>query len=161
MPMSEYKRDHPRIKKNLPVEIVAPGEKTLFATTYDVSKRGVQLLCDGITVREIFGGPGLSRPAKPPSVLMKLRLTHSGQEPEQIEAECRAVFSRRGHTASPPTGISRTAPSKSASSSTDHRLRASGDIGSSHLRDARNSTTSILLMIPATAPSEITTATLF
>ncbi len=95
MPMSEYKRDHPRIKKNLPVEIVAPGDKTLFATTYDVSKRGVQLLCDGITVREIFGGPGLSRPAKPPSVLMKLRLTHSGQEPEQIEAECRAVFSRR------------------------------------------------------------------
>lgn len=93
--MSEYKRDHPRIKKSLPVEIVAPGDRTLFATTYDVSKRGVQLLCDGITVREIFGGPGLSRPTKPPKVLLKLRLNHSGQEPEHIEAECRAVFSRR------------------------------------------------------------------
>ena len=93
--MSEYKRNHPRIKKSIPVEIVAPGERTLFATTYDVSKRGVQLLCDGITVREIFGGPGLSRPTKPPRVLLKLRLSHSGQESEQIEAECRAVFSRR------------------------------------------------------------------
>jgi c-di-GMP-binding flagellar brake protein YcgR len=93
--MSEYKRDHPRIKKSLPVELVAPGEKTLFATTYDVSKRGVQLLCDGITVREIFGGPGLSRPARPPKVFLKLRLGQSGQEPELIEAECRAVFSRR------------------------------------------------------------------
>ncbi|HSS64470.1 MAG TPA: PilZ domain-containing protein, partial [Gammaproteobacteria bacterium] len=69
--------------------------KTLFATTYDVSKRGVQLLCDGITVREIFGGPGLSRPTKPPSVLLKLRLSHSAQDSEQIDAECRAVFSRR------------------------------------------------------------------
>ncbi len=95
MPMSEYKRDHPRIKKSLPVEIIAPGERTLFASTYDVSKRGVQLLCDGITVREIFGGPGLARPTKPPTVLLKLRLNHSGQEPEQVEAECRAVFSRR------------------------------------------------------------------
>jgi c-di-GMP-binding flagellar brake protein YcgR len=93
--MSEYKRDHPRIKKTLPVEIIAPGDRTLFATTYDVSKRGVQLLCDGITVREIFGSPGLSRPTKPPSVFLKLRLSQSGQEPEQIEAECRAVFSRR------------------------------------------------------------------
>ncbi|MDH3314273.1 MAG: PilZ domain-containing protein [Gammaproteobacteria bacterium] len=93
--MSEYKRDHPRIKKSLPVEVIAPGDRTLFATTYDVSKRGVQLLCDGITVREIFGGPGLSRPTKPPTVLLKLRLGNSGREPEQIEAECRAVFSRR------------------------------------------------------------------
>ncbi len=93
--MSEYKRDYPRIKKSLPVEIIAPGDKTLFASTYDVSKGGVQLLCDGITVREIFGGPGLSRPTKPPKVLLKLRLSHSGQEPEQFEAECSAVFSRR------------------------------------------------------------------
>lgn len=93
--MSDYKRDHPRIKKSLPVEVIAPGDKTLFATTYDVSKRGVQLLCDGVTVREIFGGPGLTRPTKPPKVLIKLRLNHSGREPEHIEAECRAVFSRR------------------------------------------------------------------
>lgn len=93
--MSDYKRDHPRVKKSLPVEIIAPGEKTLFASTYDVSKRGVQLLCDGITVREIFGGPGLSRPSKPPAVLLKFRLNHSGREPELIEAECTAVFSRR------------------------------------------------------------------
>lgn len=93
--MSEYKRDYPRIKLNLPVEMIAPGDTTLFATTYDVSKSGVQLRCDGITVREIFGNTTQSRPPKPPVVTLKLRLSHSGREPEHIDAECRAVFSRR------------------------------------------------------------------
>jgi len=93
--MRDYKRDHPRIKKSLEVEVITPGNKTLFATTYDFSKRGVQILCDAITVRDIFGGPSLSVPAKLPTVILKLRLNHPGRETEQIEAECRAVFSRR------------------------------------------------------------------
>jgi hypothetical protein len=93
--MSEYKRDHPRIRESLQVELITQGDKKLFATTFDVSKRGVQLSCDGVTVQEIFGGPGPAPPAKLPTVILKLRLNHSGQEPEQIEAECKAVFARR------------------------------------------------------------------
>lgn len=94
--MSEYKRDYPRIKLSLPAEIIAPGDKTLFATTYDVSKSGVQLSCDGITVREIFGGPGLAQPTKPPAVVLKLRLSESASEDaKHLEADCTAVFSRR------------------------------------------------------------------
>ena len=52
-------------------------------------------MCDAITVRDIFGGPGLPLPTKLPTVILKLRLGHSGRESEQIEAECRAIFSRR------------------------------------------------------------------
>ena len=93
--MSEYKRDHPRIKQSLQVEIVTSEGNALFATTCDVSKRGVQLLCDSITVRDIFGGPAVALPTKPPAVTLKLTLKSPGKEAEQIEAECKAVFSRR------------------------------------------------------------------
>ena len=93
--MSEYKRDHPRIRESLPIELIAPGNKTLFATSYDISKRGVQLVCDGVTVEEIFGTPGLSPPTKLPTVTLKLRLNYTDREQEQIEAECTAIFSRR------------------------------------------------------------------
>lgn len=95
VPMREYKRDHPRIKKSLEVEVILPGDKTLFVTTYDFSKHGVQILCDAITVRDIFGGPGLSVPTNLPNLIMKLRLGHLGRETEQIETECKAIFSRR------------------------------------------------------------------
>ena len=93
--MSEYKRDHPRIRESLPVELLTQGDKKLFATTYDLSKRGVQISCDGVTVQEIFGGDGPGPPAKLPTVILKVRLSNSSQEPEQIEAECKAVFARR------------------------------------------------------------------
>jgi hypothetical protein len=93
--MSDYKRDHPRIKQSLQVEIIASQEKTLFATTCDVSKRGVQLLCDSITVQDIFDGPAIALPIKPPVVILKLTLKTPGQEALHIEAECKAVFSRR------------------------------------------------------------------
>ena len=93
--MSEYKRDHPRIRESLPVELITSGDKKLFASTYDVSKRGIQLSCDGVTVQEIFGGPGPAPPAKLPTVILKLRLSRSSRDAEQIEAECKAVFSRR------------------------------------------------------------------
>ena len=93
--MSNYKRSHPRTKEGLPAEVIAPGNKTLFVATHDVSRRGVQLACDAITVQEIFGDPHLSRPTKVPGVILKLRLGHSAGEPQQIEAECRAVYLRR------------------------------------------------------------------
>ena len=93
--MRAYKRDHPRIKKPLEVEIIVSGNKTLFATTYDFSKQGIQILCDAITVRDIFGGSNQSLQPKLPMVIMKLKLDHSNRQAEHIEAECKAIFSRR------------------------------------------------------------------
>lgn len=93
--MSDYKRDHPRIKKSLPAELVMSGEKTLFASTFDVSKTGIQLICDAITTREIFGETAQAGPTRQPTVKVNLRLRHPESGTVQIEADCRAVFSRR------------------------------------------------------------------
>lgn len=93
--MSEYKRSHARIRKSLPVELIAPGEKSLFVTTYDISPQGIQLQCDGATVREIFGDKLGALPIKRPNVDLKLTLGRSGQDREPVDIKCLAMFSRR------------------------------------------------------------------
>lgn len=93
--MSDYKRDHPRIKKILPAELIVSGHKRLFASTFDVSRTGIQVICDAITTEEIFGTPQGDGPSRHPHVKVKLRLPHPDADPSRIEADCRAMFSRR------------------------------------------------------------------
>lgn len=93
--MSDYKRDHPRIKKNLPAELIAPGDKKLHAATLDVSRTGIQLICDGITAEEIFGASRQAGPSRHPRVKVLLRILHPKIGPARVEADCLAVFSRR------------------------------------------------------------------
>jgi len=92
--MRDDQRDHPRIKRSLPVELVAAGDKTLHATTLDVSKAGIQLLCDGATVEGIFGSIRPD-PSRHPSVDLSLQLMHPKSGPARIKVACKAVFSRR------------------------------------------------------------------
>lgn len=93
--MSDYKRDHPRIKKSLPAELIAPGDKKLHASTLDVSRTGIQLNCDGVTAEGIFGASRQAGPSRHPKVKVALRILHPSSGPARIEAECLAVFSRR------------------------------------------------------------------
>jgi len=93
--MNDYNRDHPRIKKSLPAELIAPGDKNYYASTFDVSRTGIQLICDGITTEAIFGVSRQAGPSRPPQVNVTLRLRHPESGPVQIEADCRAIFSRR------------------------------------------------------------------
>lgn len=93
--MSDYKRDHPRIKKSLPAELITPGDKKLYASTFDVSRTGIQIICDGVTAEQIFGASRQAGPSRHPRLKVNLRLIHPKTGPVRIEAECRAVFSRR------------------------------------------------------------------
>ena len=93
--MSDYKRDYPRIKKSLPAELIASGNKKLHASTFDVSRTGVQIICDGITAEEIFGASRQAGPSRHPRLKIALRLLHPETGPARVEADCRAVFSRR------------------------------------------------------------------
>lgn len=93
--MSDYKRDYPRIKKSLPAELIASGDKKLYASTFDISKTGIQIICDGITAEEIFGASRQAGPSRHPRIKVVLRLLHPKTGPARVEADCRAVFSRR------------------------------------------------------------------
>ena len=92
--MPDEQRDHPRIKKSLPVELVVAGDVTLHATTLDVSKTGMQLLCDAATVEGIFGSTRPD-PSRRPSVDLSLRLMHPESGSARFKVVCTAVFSRR------------------------------------------------------------------
>lgn len=93
--MSEYKRDYPRIKKSLPAELVVTGGKKLYASTFDISRTGIQVICDGITAEEIFGSSQEAGASRQPQVKVSLRLPHPKTGPARITADCRAMFSRR------------------------------------------------------------------
>ena len=93
--MNEYQRDYPRVKKSLPAELTTQDGKKLHAATFNVSRAGIQLICDGVTAEEIFGATRQGSPSLQPKVKISLRLLHPETGPARIEAECRAVFSRR------------------------------------------------------------------
>jgi c-di-GMP-binding flagellar brake protein YcgR len=92
--MPDEQRDHPRIKKSLAVELIGAEGTTYHAVTHDVSKTGIQLLCDGATVEGIFGSLR-PNPSRRPSVELNLRLMHPESGSARFRVMCKAVFSRR------------------------------------------------------------------
>jgi len=90
-----YKRDHPRVAANLPVELTMPGGDTIHALTVNVSPAGVQLACDRVTARAFFPGGQQAMPARKLEIDARLRFPESSGMPAIIEARCAAVFARR------------------------------------------------------------------
>jgi len=92
--MRDDQRHHPRIEKSLPVELVTAGGEIHHATTLDVSKAGIQLLCDGATIKGVFGSVRPD-PSRRPTVDLSLRLMHPEVGSARFKVVCKAVFSRR------------------------------------------------------------------
>ncbi len=93
--MTKYKRAHPRITREIPVEIELPELGAVHATAVNISCAGLQLVCDHGTIETLL--PEGAR--TPPGALLSLqvRLAHASQDDHSavIGVSCRTVFTRR------------------------------------------------------------------
>ena len=90
-----YKRDHPRVGVEVPVELRLADAGTIHVMSVNVSRAGLQVACDKITVASLFPQGKPTLPHTPPDVDVVLRLPGVDGGSDGIAARCHAVFARR------------------------------------------------------------------
>jgi hypothetical protein len=92
--MTDYQRDHPRLKKTLPVEIRFADDDAIFASISNISRSGLQISCDPAEARTISPPGARIGPAAEP-LRVVIRVPAANGEPLTITAMCTPVVSRR------------------------------------------------------------------
>lgn len=90
-----YKRDHPRVGVEVPVELMLGDSGTIHVMAVNMSRAGLQVACDKVTVTSVFPQGKRTLPHAPPDIDVVLRLPGVEGGSESIEARCHAVFARR------------------------------------------------------------------
>lgn len=93
--MSTDRREHPRIKASLPLDIITADGRVLQGNLLDISRAGLQIDCDGPTTQCIFPEGYILPAGKSGTVQVRCTLAFSDQSGGSVEAVCRLIFSRR------------------------------------------------------------------
>ncbi|MGB5338837.1 MAG: PilZ domain-containing protein [Gammaproteobacteria bacterium] len=93
--MRTDRREHPRIRISLPLEIIVANGKVLRGDMLDISRAGLQFCCDGRSARSIFPGGHLLSAGKSGTVQVRCSLALSDQSSGHVDASCQVIFSRR------------------------------------------------------------------
>lgn len=92
--VEDYRREYPRIPMAVPVDVQVPDGALIRAKMCNVSRAGMQLACDPVTVGQLLPGGQMPMPSQPVTLDVRFELPVGG-EPVPINVRCAAVFSRR------------------------------------------------------------------
>ncbi len=94
--MTLYNRGYPRFATDLPVEVVLPAGKVIHVHGVNISRAGLQIICDGPTASLLAGEHpergGILQGARS---RLRISLAWPGREHVIIEVDCQVVFVRR------------------------------------------------------------------
>ncbi len=90
----DYRREYPRIPVTLPAEVQVADGARIHVKMCNISRAGMQLACDPITVRQLLPR-GQPLPGQPVTLDVRFELPTSTQETVPISVRCNAIFSRR------------------------------------------------------------------
>ena len=90
----DYRREYPRIPVTLPVEVQVADGARINVKMCNISRAGMQLACDPITVKRLLPGGQPPLPGQPVTLDVRFELP-SGQDTVPISVRCNAIFSRR------------------------------------------------------------------
>lgn len=93
--MRTDRREHPRIKTSLPLDIIMANGEVLQGILIDISRAGLQISCDGPTAHRIFPEGYMLSAGKFGKVQVRCSLGPGDQSAGNVDAACRLVFSRR------------------------------------------------------------------
>jgi len=94
--MSVYNREHPRFATNLPIEIVPPSGNVIHVYGANISRAGIQIICDNSTA-SLLAGDHPERGGIPQGPPSRLRVLLAWPERGRviIEVDCQVAFVRR------------------------------------------------------------------
>ncbi|NIR30105.1 MAG: PilZ domain-containing protein [Gammaproteobacteria bacterium] len=91
----DYRREYPRIPVTLPVEVQVADGARIHVKMCNISRAGMQLACDPMTVNRLLPGGQMPLPSQPVTLDVRFELPLSGQEVVPVSVRCNAIFSRR------------------------------------------------------------------
>jgi len=94
--MPLYSREYPRFATDLPIEIVPPAGDVIHVHGVNISRAGLQIICDGSTA-SLMAGEHPERGGIPQGAHNRLRipLAWPGRGGLVIEVDCQLIFVRR------------------------------------------------------------------
>lgn len=93
--VDDYRREYPRIPVTLAVEVQTPDGVAIRTRMCNLSRAGIQLACDPITVGRLLPAGQMPLPSQPVTLDVRFELPFSSHEKVPVSVRCNAVFSRR------------------------------------------------------------------
>lgn len=93
--LRKEKRQYPRIKARLPLEIISSSGDVLSAVSLDMSLDGLQVECDHKTHQQLMRASEKQNPGQPVEMDVQIQLPLSQHSMSRMEMRCRLVIIRR------------------------------------------------------------------
>lgn len=93
--MKKYRREHPRVNLNLPIQVIRANGVVIHSTIFSLSRDGLQLSCDHQTARLIIPKLQQKLAVEPVQIHVRFRLPLSSRPPVEIDVHCLAKYVRR------------------------------------------------------------------
>ncbi|MCP4041766.1 MAG: PilZ domain-containing protein [Gammaproteobacteria bacterium] len=104
--MTSYSREYPRLATDLPVEVVLPADKVFHVHGVNISRSGIQIVCDGPTAAFFAGGqPERGCILQGLQSSLRIPLRWSGWDRVTVKVDCEAVSVRRESASSFCVGL--------------------------------------------------------
>ena len=93
--LRKEKRQYPRIKARLPLEIISKSGEVLPAVSLDMSLDGLQIECDHKTQQQLVHANEKHNSGQPVEMDIQIQLPLSQHSLSRMEMRCRLVITRR------------------------------------------------------------------
>lgn len=93
--LRKEKRQYPRIKTRLPLNIISQSGDVLSAISLDMSLEGLQIECDHQTQQQLIRANKKHSPGQPVEMDVQIQIPVTRHSLSRMEMRCRLVITRR------------------------------------------------------------------